>query len=319
MIELALPEPAAGLFRKTRSILDRHLTRITPGYSGYALGGGTILAARWGHRRSTDIDVFINPKTSLARLSKTRSPEFWNAMYEAGATRIELHDEFAVPTIEFPRGRIELIPGRRNLERGQCEADVDGSKAKVLSTAQILTGKLMRRGIRPPVRDLYDVSVADTMDRASLTIAVNAMPDRSFSKIISSWTARKEFYERAAGEELLGVPGKYEHIKAAPAQHAADVARANRYTGMSISVSGNRVIVATTNRNGIRQRIYESIGGVREGFDRDGIHAALEARQWNPSEVRQEINNALAVKADKLVLDIGNEADQGRCCSVDRR
>lgn len=39
MAGLTLPEPARSLFRSTRSILDRHVARITPGRTGFALGG----------------------------------------------------------------------------------------------------------------------------------------------------------------------------------------------------------------------------------------------------------------------------------------
>lgn len=308
MAGLTLPEPARSLFRSTRSVLDRHVARITPGRTGFALGGGTLLAARWNHRRSTDLDVFIHPDTELALLSRSRNPEFWKAMYDAGATDIELHRDFATPTIRFPDGRIELILGRPTPRLGQYTTDIDASPTTVLSVAQILTAKLVRRGLRPPVRDLYDVAVADLADRAALTIAVNAMPDRTFTTAASSWLARSDLYRKGAAEQMLGVPDDYEHIRNQPARHAADAARAVRYTNISITVSTNRVVVAATNPHEHRQRIYETIDEIRNGFERDGINAALKARGWNPNRVRRDANNALTVKAHRTILDIDSES-----------
>ena len=34
--------------------------------SWLSIGGGTVLAARWGHRRSTDIDFFCEPVVELS-------------------------------------------------------------------------------------------------------------------------------------------------------------------------------------------------------------------------------------------------------------
>ena len=75
--ELSLPEPAAGTLARTHAIFDRHLTPCTPGRDGWALGGGTLLSARWKHRRSADLDLRIHPDTGLALLRQERNPELW--------------------------------------------------------------------------------------------------------------------------------------------------------------------------------------------------------------------------------------------------
>lgn len=309
MAGLTLPEPARSLFRSTRPILDRHVTRITPGRTGFALGGGTLLAARWNHRKSTDLDVFIHPDTELALLSQSRDPEFWKAMHDAGATDIELHRDFATPTIRFPCGRIELILARPTPKLGQYTTHIEASETTVLSAAQILTAKLIRRGLRPPVRDLYDVAVADIADRAALTIAVNAMPDRTFTTAAASWLARSDLYRKDAAEQILGVPDDYEHVRNQPARHAAAAAKAVRYTDISITVSANRVVVAATNPNQRQQRIYRTIDEIRNRFERDGINAALKARGWNPNRVRRDVNNALSAKTHRIILDIESESN----------
>ena len=60
---LTLPEPARTIFSRTRAILDAYITPHTPDRSGWKIGGGTILAARWRHRESQDIDLLVHPRT----------------------------------------------------------------------------------------------------------------------------------------------------------------------------------------------------------------------------------------------------------------
>ena len=69
MEKLTLPEPAASLWKRTRHTVHglgerRPEQRIEP-----HLGGGTTLAARWGHRRSTDIDVTLPGDKNLSDLT----------------------------------------------------------------------------------------------------------------------------------------------------------------------------------------------------------------------------------------------------------
>jgi len=66
---LDLPEPARSLFRKTRVALEMHVSAYAANGEGYKLGGGTILAARWKHRRSNDIDVLFHPDTKTSHYS----------------------------------------------------------------------------------------------------------------------------------------------------------------------------------------------------------------------------------------------------------
>ena len=67
---LTLPTPAASLWRATREAITDALTNI--GHPGiYRMGGGTILAARWRHRRSWDIDLQVDPGTDLGKLDES--------------------------------------------------------------------------------------------------------------------------------------------------------------------------------------------------------------------------------------------------------
>ena len=71
--DLTLPEPARSLLSRTRGILDTYVTPRTPDRSGWIIGGGTILAARWRHRESRDIDLLVPPRTESLELDRDRS------------------------------------------------------------------------------------------------------------------------------------------------------------------------------------------------------------------------------------------------------
>ena len=63
MTRLTFPESAPDLLARSHEMLDRHVTPHTPGESGWAIGGGSALAARLAapleqgprhHRRERD-------------------------------------------------------------------------------------------------------------------------------------------------------------------------------------------------------------------------------------------------------------------------
>ena len=56
---LVLPEPGRQLLHAGYPILTQWLPE-RPGEAGFIIGGGTMLAARWHHRSSKDIDVKVN-------------------------------------------------------------------------------------------------------------------------------------------------------------------------------------------------------------------------------------------------------------------
>ena len=54
-----LPSPARTLWDRAAHVLDRALTQFRNPQPAWHLGGGTLLAARWNHRSSTDIDLTV--------------------------------------------------------------------------------------------------------------------------------------------------------------------------------------------------------------------------------------------------------------------
>ncbi len=169
---LRLPEPAHRLLERTRDILNRHLSPYAADGAGWKIGGGTILAARWRHRRSSDLDVLLHPDSDTEHYDADGPGSFCQDLEDAGALTIHL-DDFSL--IQFPEGWIEILKEHPQPALGHNRIQVDGLPATVLSSAQIIGGKLFNRGLAPPVRDLYDMAVSAIEDPASIEVPVNGL------------------------------------------------------------------------------------------------------------------------------------------------
>ena len=64
--------PAKAMFEDVYDVLDELIRPVSPGGTLGRLGGGTTLAARWRHRRSTDIDIAVPVGTGLGLRSQPR-------------------------------------------------------------------------------------------------------------------------------------------------------------------------------------------------------------------------------------------------------
>ncbi len=74
MTVYSIPQPAASIPDRTASILLRHFPK-----DAVNIGSGTALAARWSHRKSTDIDI-----TLQAQVFRTKSPFLRDRLKAAG-------------------------------------------------------------------------------------------------------------------------------------------------------------------------------------------------------------------------------------------
>ena len=128
----------------------------------FLLGGGTVLAARWRHRLSTDVDLFtseeaifelIDPFIRLANTDKWLSrgigiEQIFSASGVIGSTP---HGEFSI------HGNPNIFANART------EDEIEGTGIFAQSTPEILIRKVRARMLRTALyysRDVYDVVVA---------------------------------------------------------------------------------------------------------------------------------------------------------------
>ena len=171
MAELKIPEPAGSILARVMPIM---LNVFQP--SEITLGGGTALAARWHHRVSTDIDIFV-PYEAFRRAAGE-----WGApLTESGAVKVAGGQVWL--TGIFPEGDFSVaatdpflpICGRSIMDHAS------GWDVALEEPAEVLAKKLRLRmyGNGEFVsRDFYDICTAAEEAPSQLQRALSALSPR---------------------------------------------------------------------------------------------------------------------------------------------
>ena len=165
---MRLPEPARSAWINHRDTIHR-IAAEGPNPTRVLLHGGTILGARWHHRSSEDIDIFMPERESL------------NDTWPGGRFDLEkltsgtmVYRSPTQVTIQLEKGLLDLSTAAPKLPGPGFETDVEDRPETVLTDAQILHGKL-HRADRPIVRDAFDFITATKEAPRALEQAVNAL------------------------------------------------------------------------------------------------------------------------------------------------
>ncbi len=197
--KLDLPAPGAAVWRRTKPILDELAARWPEIPNLLSFGGGTMLAARWRHRESADIDILAARGSGLRRSLEGRQANWFIVACEAaGGLQIEYLPATATITVSFPEGQWDLSELDPPLPGMEALAEVDGTPIQVLSNSQILAGKLLHRAFEAVPRDLFDLAVAATLDRPALDQAMAACPPGDVEALIHELRCMARAYRRQA-------------------------------------------------------------------------------------------------------------------------
>ena len=194
MTNQELPEPARKLWTEHGRALAARLARI--GAHGWWLGGGTLLAADWRHRRSFDLDITISmrfPPRETRELMVSIRDEFLNSGLQVDddvANRLLRAKTGAVDDYSHESG-IDIWVHDPDLPGPRQAVQLDGVSVPRLSAAQILHGKLQRdrQGL---VRDAYDISRARHEAGGALETAVNTITSAHQRRAELTYAARSE-------------------------------------------------------------------------------------------------------------------------------
>ena len=175
------------------------LARVAPtllawlGPEGCVLGGGTVLAARWQHRVSTDIDLFTDHERFTERVASRRQ-EVADALEalvaDAGEGAVEVERGWL--RVHFREGPVALMTIPRPTVRDTYVEYVQGTDIPMESTAEILARKLQSRILDLGVftdRDLYDLLVAQEHDADALRRVLASITDAERVAIASELRA----------------------------------------------------------------------------------------------------------------------------------
>ena len=241
------PGPPAGTQRRTRRprarrpTVRRHfvkraeivipgdpgivLARVAPlfsswfGENGCILGGGTVLASRWQHRVSTDIDLFTDHERYQERIASRReevASELEALVAQAGEGAVEVERGWL--RVHLPEGPAALMTIPRPSVRDAYTEVARGTEIPTESSAEILARKLQSRILDLGVftdRDLYDLLVAQQHDPEALRRVLNSITTAERATIANElrtlphhWSSGEPVREPAYPDLLSDLAGR---------------------------------------------------------------------------------------------------------------
>ena len=138
-----------------------------------SFGGGTVLAARWQHRTSLDVDLFCDP-TVYGRLSRKDRENMEKSLHEIeGCAKEKTWCEDIATYTEIDGIEATILPRVIALEP-TSPTTLRGTGLALHGSAQILYAKIawrMYEGGEIAVRDAYDLAAAGKHDPDALVRA----------------------------------------------------------------------------------------------------------------------------------------------------
>ena len=288
MENLTLPEPAASLWAAKRSIVHA----IPPEMFGRSipphLGGGTILAARWKHRISTDIDVLLPGRNTLIDLLQDNDRNIVDQLggipEAVAGGRVK---------IAFEHGFLDISTFRPDPPYGHTTATVGGQLESVLSSHQILCGKLERVD-QMLVRDAFDVLTAADEEPAALAAAAGMVSRRRAAAIESAW---RDAAGMLADNFHDSIHSSRRATGTGLGPEAAAAFQAHRYTRLEIDLRNDTLSIRKTiGRGPLEPETYAA---------RDAGRALVQ------SGVATHLNNNGPVTAPQVLGAIRTAVDDG--------
>ena len=211
--QFVLPSPAREVFPQVYdALIEQFADR--DGQPQFSLGGATILAARWHHRRSRDLDFKVWDAAALYQYTTGRAAQDLDETVYRCSRGLRNSTWPNQITYRIPgRHDIDLTGGEGVLARPREQVAIEGRAIEIVDTEEILWGKVLGRSEHAPVRDLFDFDVALRMDRESLETAVNALHTRHVATVLHQWHELRKTYEKEARTLLEGVPPRFEALQ----------------------------------------------------------------------------------------------------------
>ena len=171
-----------------------------------SFGGGTVLAARWKHRESYDVDLFCQPDV-FARLDPEARQRIEARIRqipgsEKDATWCEdlgVYTEIdGIEATMLPRPGV--MPERRSTV-------LEGTGVTLQATEEILYAKIVNRmyeGGEIALRDAYDIACAHLEDRKALERAVRHIDEEIVNDVIATVSNLPQGWTREMQQPLAG-------------------------------------------------------------------------------------------------------------------
>ena len=172
-----------------------------------SLGGGTLLQARWNHRISTDIDLFVSQKLFNSVIG-SESSQLESNLYtiaEVDADRSWVVNDTVY--CEVQGTELTVMPSNAFIDE-RSGYSVPGTTVNTESTATILHKKIAGRMVAAGVceiRDVFDLYTAKSADITSLAKALQPIAQRSLSHVHAILLSQPINWYNKSDKPLIGV------------------------------------------------------------------------------------------------------------------
>ena len=298
-----------------RAALDRFCAGDEHG-TAKTLTGGAVLAGRFAHRMSSDVDAHLRriPSFEVLKSNRMHGAQLDQAMRGLGAKRT--YSSSTQIIFEFPDGeKLDLIAGRLFPKPYGREAIVEGEPAEVATNAQIIATKVKARGALSPARDLYDLVVAARHDRDGVAEGVNAIPAQDLALAAKSWAGNARRMREEA-RTMKAVPEHLAWITEDPARWALKTLRALTWRTMTLHYTP-RGAMLEGERGAERATLAGPITDDKAMTEALIVHGAYE----DPTMIRLDVEIHMgrtesamrgAARASEVVKEVTLEGDAPR-------
>ena len=298
---LTLPRPAAELWTATRDTL----TNLGHGPERWsvAMSGGTVLAARIGHRESTDIDLVVINKNALQEQGLLEESDLAGKL----GGREVLKNPGQIK-IEMPTGMIDLSTAPVIPPTGSRIHIISEQPQLVLSTTQIMRGKMSRANDPAPVRDVYDVirTSLDNQTAAELTAAYNMLIEDEQDTIESEWITMDAVYEEAASNQLRLTEPPCTDLSSLGST-AARILHDHRIERVVVSIDDGRLRVDRTTRHGRSFTDFPATENPVETIGALGVYPCIGRHGGTAAGILKKAAETQGAGADGVIFDTAGE------------
>lgn len=146
--------------------------------------------ARWRHRHSTDIDLFVEPDPYRHFQWNTGGRFTLDLTASASVDRLVIGDEGAYISFHGRGGHVSVAPARGLFSDPSSPDTVQDTHVPLETTAEILAKKLRFRMARDKEllpRDLYDLALARERDPPALRTALAALRNDQLGELLETF------------------------------------------------------------------------------------------------------------------------------------
>lgn len=279
---MRLPEPARTTFLEGWPAVESAANRTGIGAEEMRLGGGTLLATRWKHRSSIDVDLMVDPDIHLGGLYRELlggplAAQGWTIEYSRRLEKVLVTEPASLRTTPYgdERGRFDIWAKSPDPEHGVTTSVIEGRNFRTLSNVQVLGGKLTR-GTRALPRDVADFAIGGERDSLSIEHAVNRWPPEVAGTIANAWTIALKAWGETNWEELEIVLNVSSRDAREIAGRGPEALRAAIYRTVRIEKVRNDEIHVRTSSGLCKDRGLEfSVAGLEEFLATSGFAARM--------------------------------------------